>query len=165
MEKIRFGQITAPVGIKGEIRVYPYLEQTRFSDLKEIAVENGSPVSIEKIRADRNMLVIKLKGTDTRNEAEALRGKFLYLPEGEKPDLGEDCYYVEDLVGCKVYREDGSYAGELKEVTHGAVQDLYNIVTEEGKTMLLPAVKAFIRSIDTEAKRITAVIPEGLEDL
>ena len=165
MERIRFGQITAPVGIKGEIRVYPYLEQTRFSAFGELCVGDLPPVKVEKIRPDKNLLVIKLAGTDDRNAAEALRGKYLYLPKGVKPDLGERTYYVEDLVGCEVLREDGSRAGMLTQVISRSVQDLYAVKKDDGSSFLLPAVKELIMSVDTEKRVITARIPEGLENL
>ena len=165
MSRIRFGQITAPVGIKGEIRVYPYLEQTRFSDFGNLSVESGAPVKVEKIRQDKNMLVIKLSGIDDRNTAEALRGRYLYLPEGQKPRLGDDTYYTEDLVGCKVVKKSGEVLGTLREVMSRSHQDLYEVRKEDGSAFLIPAVKEFILSVDTEGKIITVDIPEGLDAL
>ena len=164
MEKIRLGQITAPVGIKGEIRVYPYLEQTRFSDITEVCIESNAPVKIEKLRCDKNMLVIKLSGTDTRNEAEALRGKYLYLPEGKDIDLGEDTYLIDKLIGCRVV-ENGNDLGIISDVITRPAQDIYVVKKPEGNTFSIPAVHEFIKSVDTEAGIITVELPEGLSDL
>ena len=165
MEKrIRLGQITAPVGIKGEIRVYPYLEQTRFSDIHKVCIGNGAPVDVEKFRSDKNMLVMKLSGTDSRNDAEALRGKYLYLPEGVRPDLGDDTYLIDELKGCKVI-ENGTVLGIVSEVISRPFQDIYVVEKEDGKSFSLPAVHEFIISIDTAAKEIEVRLPEGLTDL
>ena len=60
MDRVKLGQVTAPVGIKGEIRVYPYLEQTRFSDIKRMCIESLPPADVEKLRFDKALLVIKL---------------------------------------------------------------------------------------------------------
>ena len=165
MDRIKLGQVTAPVGIKGEIRVYPYLEQTRFSDIRKLSVEGLGDRKIEKIRPDKNLLVIKLEGISDRNAAELLRGKLLYLAEGEKLDLGEDTYLVDDLKGLEVVDEQGTAIGKLKEVHSRPAQDLYEIETAEGKSFLLPAVRAFVLKVDTAAGKITVRLPEGIDQL
>ena len=164
MERIRLGQITAPVGIKGEIRVYPYLEQTRFSDITEVCVESAAPVKIEKLRSDKNMLVMKLSGTDTRNDAEALRGKYLYLPEGKDIDLGEDTYFIDDLKGCRVVENDVEL-GIVSDVISRPAQDIYVVKKPDGNTFSMPAVREFIKNVDTKARIINVELPEGLTDL
>ena len=164
MDRIKLGQVTAPVGIKGEIRVYPYLEQTRFSDIKRICIEDLPPADIEKIRADKALLVIKLSGISDRNTAETLRGKILYLPEGDSLDLGEDTYYVDELKGMCVIDEEGRPIGNLSSVTAGPAQDLYEIKTGD-RNFLLPAVKEFILNVDTEKRTVTVRLPEGIMDL
>ena len=164
MDRIKLGQVTAPVGIKGEIRVYPYLEQTRFSDIKRMCVEGLPPAEVQKLRADKAMLVIKLSGIDDRNTAETLRGKILYLPEGDDLDLGEDTYYVDELVGMTVIEENGSSVGTLKSVITRPAQDLYEIEAG-GKSFLLPAVKEFILKVDIQSRKITVHLPEGITEL
>ena len=164
MDRIKLGQVTAPVGIKGEIRVYPYLEQTRFSDIKRMCVEDLPPAEVQKLRADKSMLVIKLSGIDDRNTAETLRGKILYLPEGDDLDLGEDTYYVDELVGMSVVDENGSSVGMLKSVITRPAQDLYEIEAG-GKSFLLPAVKEFILKVDIQSRKITVHLPEGITEL
>ena len=165
MDRIKLGRITAPVGIKGEIRVYPYLEQARFSDIDKICVEDGEPCRVEKIRADKNMLVLKLSVCGDRNTAETLRNKELYLPEGDELDLGEDTYYVDKLVGLKLVTEGGEEVGTLREVISRPAQDLYEVEKPNGSGFLLPAVKEFILKVDTEAGIMTVRIPKGLTDL
>ena len=162
-KEIRLGQITAPVGIKGEIRVYPYLEQTRFSDFTEVILD-GVPVRVEKIRSDRNMLVMKLSGIDTRNDSEALRGKYLYLPEGKDLDLGKDTYLIEDLKGCRV-TEKGTEIGTVTDVISRPYQDIYVVTNPDGKQFSIPAVHEFIKEVDTVSGIIRVELPEGLTDL
>ena len=165
MERIKLGQITAPVGIRGEIRVYPYLEQARFSDIREVCVEGGSPVRVEKCRMDKNMVVLKLAGTDTRNDSESLRGRTLYLPEGVEPDLGEDTYLIDRLLGMSVVTEAGEAVGVLKDVISRPAQDLYEIEKKDGGSFLLPAVREFILKVDTAGRTMTVKLPEGITDL
>ena len=165
MQRIKLGKITSPVGIKGEIRVYPYLDQARFSDIEKVCIENSQPAAIEKLRIDKNMLVIKLEDVNDRNASEMLRGKELYLPLGEKLDLGEDNYLIEDLIGLTVKSESGEVLGKIKDVISRTVQDLYEIERLDGKSFLLPAVKEFIKNIDLEKQTMTVRLPEGITDL
>ena len=69
-EPIRLGRITAPVGIKGEMRVYPYTDDmTRFSDIKKVLIE-GREYPVSRARYQKDMVVLKLEGIDDRNAAE-----------------------------------------------------------------------------------------------
>ena len=165
MDNIKLGQITAPVGIKGEIRVYPYLEQTRFSDIKRVLIDGEGIKKIERVRPDKNLLVIKLEGVEDRNASESLRGRYIYLPEGDMLDLGEDTYLVDDLIGMQVVSEDGTVYGMLKEVHSRPAQDLYEVELPEGRTFLLPAVKEIVLSVDLEGRKLTVRLPEGITSL
>ena len=165
MEKIVLGRITAPVGIKGEIRVYPYLEQARFSDIKKVVVESAGECDLQNVRVNGKMLVVKLSCCSDRNTAETLRNREISLPEGQKLDLGKDTYFVEDLVGLKLCSVDGSAVGTLKQVISRPAQDLYEIEKQDGGTFLLPAVKEFILDVDKDAGIMKVKLPEGLTDL
>ena len=165
MKKVALGQVTAPVGIKGEIRVYPYLEQARFSDISKVQVEGVGECVLENVRANGKMLVVKLSCSSDRNTAETLRNREISLPEGQKLDLGADTYYVEELVGLKVCLEDGTPVGTLKEVHSRTAQDLYEVEKPDGGTFLLPAVKEFVLEVDNASGIMKVRLPEGLTDL
>jgi 16S rRNA processing protein RimM len=163
MEKeIKLGRITAPVGIKGEVRVYPYTDdQTRFSDMEKVCVA-GRELFIDHVRYQKDMAVIKFRGVSSRNDAELLRGKELSLPRDEMYELDEDSYFVDDLVGIEVRDETGALVGTLRSVTENPAHDLYEIEKPDGSSFLLPAVKAFVLDIDTENGVMTIRLIEGL---
>ena len=164
-ELIRLGRITAPVGIKGEMRVYPYIEdKTRFSAVKKLLVD-GKEYRVERVRYQKDMAVLKLQGIDDRNAAESLRNKILTLSRKDIWDNPEGTYFVADLVGMQVSDEAGVPVGTLKSVISNPANDLYEIETAEGRTLLLPAVKAFVLKVDIEKAQMTVRIPEGLDQL
>ena len=165
MDRIALGRITAPVGIKGELRVYPYLDQARFSDIRKVVVEGAGECDLQSFRVNGKMLVVKLSCSSDRNTAETLRNLEIFLPEGQELDLGDDTYYVEDLVGLKLVAEDGTPVGTLKEVHSRPVQDLYEVEKPDGGTFLLPAVKQFVLDVDKAGGTMKVRIPEGLADL
>ena len=162
MDIIKLGKITAPQGIKGEVRVYPYTDQpTRFSEIEAVLL-NGRRCRIEKARYMKNMAVLKLEGIDDRNAAEAMRNRELLLPREELWKQPEDTYFVDDLVGCAVVSEDGEPVGTLKTIHSRPAQDLYEIEREDGSSFLLPAVKEFVKDVKTDEKIIVIHLIEGL---
>ncbi len=164
MDLFRLGKITSPVGIKGEMRVYSYLDElTRFSDIGEVLLD-GRRVKVEKVRFQKNMAVVKLAGVDDRNASELLRGKDLYIEKAEL-DLGEDTYFTDELTGCAVVDGDGNKLGTLAEVIANPAHDLYRVEKEDGSSFLMPAVKAFITSLEPENRLIRVSLPEGLTSL
>ncbi len=165
MDRIALGRITAPVGIKGELRVYPYLDHARFSDVSKVVVEGVGECDLQSFRANGKMLVVKLSCSSDRNTAETLRNLEIFLPEGQNLDLGDDTYYVDDLVGLKLVAEDGTFVGTLKEVHSRPAQDLYEVEKPDGGTFLLPAVKQFVLDVDKAGGTMKVMIPEGLADL
>ncbi len=163
MEKVKVGQITAPVGIKGEIRVFPYTDGTaRFSDIEKLFVgDEKISRRIEKFRVDKNLVILKLEGIDDRNTSETLRGKDLFV-QREDYELEEDSYFYDDLIGCSILTEDGITAGTLINIIQNTAQGLYEIRTDEGKSFLLPAVKEFVLDVDIENKKIVVHLIEGI---
>ena len=162
MDIIKLGKITAPQGIKGEVRVYPYTDKpTRFSEIEAVLLD-GRRCRIEKARYMKNMAILKLEGIDDRNAAEAMRNRELLLPREELWKQPEDTYFVDDLVGCAVVSEDGAPVGTLKTIHSRPAQDLYEIERADGSSFLLPAVKEFIKDVKTDEKIIVIHLIEGL---
>lgn len=166
MDSFRLGRVTAPVGIKGEIRVYPYPEYiTRFSDIGELFIEGEKERRVvEKCRMDKNMAVLKLSGIDDRNTSELLRGKYISLPKAEI-ELEDNDYFIDDLVGMNVLDESGKKLGILKDVVSNINQDRYLIEGLDGKNFELPAVREFIINVNTSEKTMIVRLIEGITDL
>ena len=162
MDTIKLGKITAPQGIKGEVRVYPYTDElTRFSEIESVLLD-GQKRKIQNARYMKNMAVLKLEGIDDRNAAEAIRGKELLLSKEDLWEQPEDTYFIDDLLGCSVDSEDGSSVGTLKSIISRPAQDLYEIERADGSTFLLPAVKEFIKNVDLDNRIITIHLINGL---
>ncbi len=162
MDTIKLGKITAPQGIKGEVRVYPYTDElTRFSEIEAVLLD-GQKRKIQNARYMKNMAVLKLEGVDDRNMAESLRNKELLLAKEDLWEQPEDTYFIDDLVGCAVVSEDGAPVGALRSIISRPAQDLYEIERADGSTFLLPAVKEFIKNVDLDNKTITIHLINGL---
>jgi len=160
--KISIGKITAPVGIKGELRVYPYIDDTAgFASVKKVEIDKKE-YSLEKTRMQSGMLVVKLTEIADRNEAEKYRNKEI-LVEKEDFVLEEDSFFDVDLIGMRVEDEDGRFVGKITDVLHNAAQDLYQIKKEDGKSFLLPSVHQFVLNVDVDNLLMTVKLIEGID--
>lgn len=164
MEKILVGMITSPVGLKGEVKVYNYSDRTQIYEETEIFYLGDEPRKLERFRTQKNMLVIKFEGVETREAAEELRNREVFVTRDDLPELEEGEYYLRDLIGMKVFQKD-NLIGEVADVITNTSQDILKVMTVEGAEALIPGVEPILQSIDTDKKIITVDLPEGLLDL
>jgi len=162
MQKVMIGKIVNAAGLKGEVKVYSYAaSKERFGRLKKIYIED-SRHEIEGIRYLKEAVVLKLAGIDGRNAAESVKGMGVYMDEADLPELSEGEYFIRDMIGMAVFDDKGNKVGELCDVLQSRAQDLYEVLTEDGGKILIPAVDEFIKNIDIEKKRIDVKLIEGL---
>ena len=98
------------------------------------------------------------------NEVEGLRNKNLMVDREHAVKLQKDEYFISDLIGVKVYREDDSLLGELYDVLQTGANDVYLVKKEDGKDVLLPAIKECIKEVDMENRTMKVFVMPGLED-
>lgn len=164
LNRFRLGQIVNAVGLKGESKVYPYTDyKERFEELDSLYIEN-TVYEIEKVRYMGEMAVIKFAGISNRNDAEALKGKYLYIDRENARTLGEDEYFVPDLIGIDVKDEEGKFIGKICDVIQNSAQDVYEIEISKGKTFMIPAVGEFILNVDINNKEMIVRLIEGMID-
>ena len=164
MGGILIGRVVNTVGLKGEVKVLSYAENnSRFQSLPWIFTKDQQ-YEIENCRFQKQSVILKLKGVDTLEGAEKLKGQDVYFKEEFLEELPLDTYYVRDLVGLKVSLKDGTKTGILKDVLKGGAQDLLEIQMGE-KIVLLPFVGKFIVDVDMKNRQIIIDPPEGLMEL
>ena len=105
--------------------------------------------------------MVGFEGVTTVEEAEALRGTELRIPEEARMVLGPGEYYLYDLVGCEVRTTTGVELGRVQSVYTGAGGALLG-VDRDGAEVLVPLVKTMVPEIDVAARRIVVDPPEGL---
>ena len=169
-EKVLIGKVGSPVGIKGEFRVNLYSQDS--GNLKEGKVllleraEKSVSGAIEKVRYQKDKPVVRLEGIEDRNAAEDIRGMDVSIYAKDMEELPEGEHYVRDLIGCKVVdlAQDGAEIGVLRDVIQNTAQSVLDVSTPDGKQVLIPAVDAFLRSIDEEAGVIEVELIPGFLD-
>ncbi len=169
MEKIKIGKIVNAVALRGEVKVYHYSDyKERFEELDEILIERKGKFTayeIENVRYQKNTAILKLKGVDDRNAAEALKESDIYITEENLRELPEDTFYVKDLIGCRVINEEnGDEIGRIKDVLQNSAQDIYQITLKNGKEALIPVVGEFVREVSIAEKYVKIHLIPGFID-
>ena len=69
------------------------------------------------------------------------------------------------LIGLSVIREDnGEVLGKLTDVLQTGANDVYEVKMEDGKEVLLPAIRECIKNVDLQKGEITVHVMKGLLD-
>ncbi|HHV93160.1 MAG TPA: 16S rRNA processing protein RimM [Firmicutes bacterium] len=166
------GEITKPHGVRGAVRVLPHTDYPqRFDSLSEVYLgtdDDPEPkqMSFSLLGWQKDQLICRLGGVDSRDAAEKLRGKLLMVPREEAVPLPEGYYYIFDLVGLAVHTEDGEYLGRLKEVLQPGANDVYIVEAADGSgEILLPAIKEVILDVNLrEGRMLVRLLPGLLEE-
>lgn len=162
---LEIGKIVSVFGLKGEVKVNPWCDTPDFlCGFDTLYYKSRTPVRIEKARVHKNIVVLKIKGVDTVEEAQKLRNRILYM---DRNDVGleEGCYFVQDLISLKVINGSTSEEyGIITDVTQTGANDVYHIKSSDGKMYYIPAIPHVIKEIDLEAGIMKIIPLEGLFD-
>lgn len=166
---VTIGQITAPHGVRGEVRIRPLTDfPQRFEGMERVHLFLDGrrwQAEIECIRPHaRGNWTMKLNGVDTREEAEGLRRAELQVPPHDTYPLPEGEYYVFELVGCSITTGDGKDIGLLIDVITTGANDVYLVENDQGNQFLIPAIKQVVKEIDLDGRRILIDPIPGLLD-
>jgi 16S rRNA processing protein RimM len=164
------GQIVRPHGVRGEVVVNVRTDEpeARFAVGKTLTTENGEPPSltVEAVRPHHGRLLVVFDGVYDRGLAERLRGVRLcvdsdQVPAPEDPDEFND----HQLVGLTAVNRAGEVVGEVANVDHTPASDLLVLRRPDGRSALVPFVKAIVPEVDLAAGRMVVDPPAGLFDL
>jgi 16S rRNA processing protein RimM len=159
-------RITGAHGIRGEIRCALLTDfPDRFKrGLRVYLGDEQIPREVERARLERNRVLLKLTGVDTRTDAEALRGATMFVAETDAVRLPRGSYYWHQIVGLRVRTTDGRSLGSVAEIIETGANDVYVVRREapdEGE-LLLPAIKDVVQKIDLRRGEIVVELLEGL---
>jgi 16S rRNA processing protein RimM len=163
---ISVGEVLTTQGNKGEVKVAPLTtDDERWHELKRVfacAKQEQIELNIEGVRFFRQFVIVKFREIQTVDEAERLRGLFLWIPKAERPPLPAGSYYLDELVGLSVYQETQEYLGTVAEVIPTGANDVYVLRGGPYGEILLPAIKSVVLAVDLSKGRMTAKLPAGL---
>lgn len=163
---VAVGRVLRPHGVRGELRVElltGYPERLPLHAVLYLGDE-GRPYTVERLRLQEGVALIKLAGCDDRDQAETLRGQLLQIPLEHAVPLEEGEYYHFQLIGVEVFTDGGECLGRVVEVLDTGANDVYVVRGRRGE-VLLPAIEDVVRQLDLEGRRmVVTLLPGLLED-
>lgn len=167
-DRFQVGVITSTHGVKGEVKVFPTTDDPRrFKRLKEVVLDTGKEeltLEVEGVKFFKQFVILKFKGFETPEEMAKYRQKSLYVTRENAVRLGRDEYFIADLMGLQIFDEEDRKIGVLREVLETGANDVYIIDLDDGRELLLPAIKECVLSVDVEAGKMQIHILDGLLD-
>jgi len=163
---LEIGKIVNVHGLGGVVKVMPWCDSAEFLCEFETLYRGKmhTPLTVERASVQKNMALIKFKGVDTPEAANALRNTILYMNRDDV-ELDEDAYFIQDIIGAEVRdAENGKVYGKLRDVLQTGANDVYEIEAENGKTLLCPVIPQVVRRVDADAELIEITPLEGLFD-
>jgi 16S rRNA processing protein RimM len=175
-------RIRKPQGRKGEVLAeiltdYPekFAERKRIWLLTEAgsAKESANETTLDSFflhKGGRVDAVLHLGCSQSIEAAELLRDQIVAIPYADRAPLGEDEAYIGDLIDCELYdtaSEPATLIGTIGGVDKdaGPVHLIVVKAASNGQEILIPFAKAYLRKIDTAAKRVEMSLPEGLVEV
>jgi 16S rRNA processing protein RimM len=179
-EFVTIARVTKTQGRHGEVAAtlltdFPELFETRrkLFALGDSGRAGQGEASRRELELDehwfhKGMVVLKFAGVDSISDAETLVGSEIQIPSSERARLGNDEFYVSDLIGCTV-TDSGREIGRVKDVQFGSGEAPL-LVIEGGvisgkREYLVPFAAAYIDKIALEQKRLEMKLPDGLLEL
>ncbi len=153
---IEAGEIVTTHGVRGEVKVLSWLDSPEMLCEFDRCRISGREYVMDSVRVQKTCNLVKLRGIDTMEDAQKLRGKTMEL---YREDISDELIFAAELVDVEVYA-DGACIGKIKEVLDYPGNSVY--VVQGEREYLIPAVKEFILSTDLERNQMQVKLLKGM---
>ncbi len=166
LKYLSIGQIVNTHGVRGEVKVYPLTDDPeRFKKLKEVFVEKNEELisyKVTNVKLIKNLAILKLETIDTVEDAIKLKNLYMKIDRSKAVKLPKGSYFICDLLDCDVHDIKLGFLGKLTNVIETGSNDVYVVKADNGKEILVPALKSVINEINIEDRKVVVELPEGL---
>jgi 16S rRNA processing protein RimM len=166
VDALPFARVGRPHGVRGELtlRLFNVADDAFDADQLPLKVwlvrgEERRELTLVAVRPANEVLLVRLEGIDTREQAAALTNAEIWVSREVLPKLDDDEFYIEDLVGCTVVDTEGRERGTVRSTFWNGAQDVLQLEGAEGE-LLVPAVPEFLLEVDLEARRLVVDMHE-----
>ena len=159
------GRVVKAFGIKGEVVVGSMTSlPARFETLGHVFVgwndREVDATDVEYVRVEKRGVRVKLSAVHNRTDAERLVGRYIFVSEKNRVQPAKGTFFVDDVVGLLVIDELDNRLGVVKDVMKLPAQDVY-VIDSNGREILVPAIREFIREINLQTKTMRVRLIEG----
>ena len=169
------GHLNKPHGTKGELFAWPLTDHPESVYAPGVVLSSGDekgkepdpelpPLRVETVRPFKKGYLVAFAGVHDRDQAELLRGRYLFQETEALAPLAEGEVFYHQLLGMQVVTTDGVALGQIAEVYELRPADLLEVHGPEGVVMI-PFLNHIVVEVDTKEDRMIVDPPEGLLDL
>lgn len=160
---LEVGKVTNVHGLMGEVKVQPWADSPEFlCQFKTLYVDEAHfPMTVQRARVHKNMVIIKFEGPTDVPSALSLRNAILYIHR-EDVKLPEGAFFLADIYGLEARdAASGEVLGKIADVLTLPANNVY-VVRGGARELMIPAVPQFIAETNIEAGYIRVNMMEGL---
>ena len=148
-EILQVGAVTSTHGLAGEVKVFPTTDDPkRFKKLKKVLLDTGKgmrELEVVQVKFFKNLVILKFRGCDKIEDVMGFKGRELYVTRENAVKLKKN-----------------EYLGTLDDVLQTGANDVYEVHMEDGREVLIPAIRQCILAVDIEEEKMTVHLLEGL---
>ena len=156
LQFVEAGEIVSTHGIKGEMKVLPWVDGPEILCEFDRCRICGKEYEIEECRVQKTCNLLKVKGIDTMDAAQLMRGKVVEL---YREDIDDEVIFAAELIGMEVYC-DGELIGKIKDVLDYPGNSVY--VVKGQYEYMIPAVSQFILDTNMDENTMQVKLIEGM---
>jgi 16S rRNA processing protein RimM len=164
--RICLGVVTGPQGVQGAVRIKPFTEVPEnvagYGPVEDEA--GGRRFELRLIGTAKGVVIVRVSGVESRDQAETLRGLRLYLPRAALPETEPDEYYHADLIGLEAVLEDGTPVGRVRAIHDFGAGDTLELVRASAPPLMVPFTRAVVPHVELAQRRLVLDPPPGLLD-
>ena len=160
---LEVGKVTNVHGLNGEVKVQPWADSPEFlCQFKTLYVDEARfPMTVQRARVHKNMVIIKFEGPTDVPSALSLRNAILYIHR-EDVKLPEGSFFLADIYGLEARdAASGEVLGKIADVLTLPANNVY-VIKGGKRELMIPAVPQFIAETNIEAGYIRVNMMEGL---
>lgn len=152
--RVCIGRISRPHGLGGEVKAWVEVEDIETLKGLTTLELDGVPYRLRTVRIQNNAYLLGLEGVHTREEAQGLAGRDIWIDPAQLPPLPPGEYYQFEIIGLSVYLADSlAYVGQVTAILATPAHDIY-VIRGAGVEYFVPAVAQAIVSVEPEVGRI-----------
>jgi 16S rRNA processing protein RimM len=157
-QRVQVGRIVGAFGLRGQLKVELLTDfEERLAKGSTVFLD-GLPLVIQSAQWHKNQLLLGFREVPDLTAAEKLQWKVLEADAADRPELEQDEYLTSDLVGMAVFTSEGRLLGTVDAVHPYPAHDVIEV-----ESILIPAVKQFVKEVDVEGRKIVVELIEGME--
>jgi 16S rRNA processing protein RimM len=156
-EIVVMGKVLVPYGVSGWLKVYSFTEKLEsFLIYKKLFLskdeKNWLEIKVKEIKVHGKTIIAKFSEIADRTQAENYKNYLIGVPKSYLPQLKEDQYYWNDLIGFEVLNLQDVSFGLVDRYIETGANDV--IVVKGDKERLIPYTSMTVLKIDTIKDKI-----------